>query len=153
MDYKECEKMASLALMSKKKPLTDENIGIVIGFILRANNKYNPKIGNEFGFRKMYIDFAIKTISTNRKKAFLDKTKYLPDYSNISEKASYKDFNDNLFWEDLKIKLTEREFKVIFSRIQDNKTLKEIGVDMGFSHETTRNILKSAYGKLKKCYV
>lgn len=152
MDLKDCEKMARLALMSKKQPLTDENIGIVIGYILRANHKYNPKIGNEFGFRKMYIDFAIKTISTNRKKEYLKKTTYIADYSNISEQVSYKDFNDSIFWDDLKINLTDREFTVIFDRIQNNMTLKEIGAKMEFSHETARSVLKSAYRKVKKCY-
>lgn len=39
MDYVDCEEMAKKVLLSSRQKLTDENIGIVIDFILRANHK------------------------------------------------------------------------------------------------------------------
>jgi DNA-binding CsgD family transcriptional regulator len=149
MDYADCEKMAKIVLLKNRQKLTDENIGIVIDFILRANHKYNKSIGNEFGFRKMYIQFALKSIQTLKKKRFKDKTIYIDDYSKLTSNKSYKDFNSNIFWEDLKKKLTPKEFSVIFSRVSQSKTLREIAEEQNFSIETARNYIKSAHRKIK----
>lgn len=152
MDYVDCEKMAKKVLLSSNQKLTDENIGIVIDFILRANHKYNTSIGNEFGFRKMYIQFALKKIQTLKKKRYLDRIVYIEDYSNLKSNNSCQDFNSNIFWEDLKKKLTQKEFSVIFSRIGESKTLREIAKEQNFSIETARNYIKSVNRKIKIWY-
>jgi hypothetical protein len=152
MDYVDCEKMANIVLRHNKLPVTDENIGIVIDFILRANHKYNKNIGNEYGFRKSYIDFAIKSIKTLRKKRFLEKTIYVDDFTKIKEDISCTDFNSDLFWEDLEKKLTSKEFSAILGRVKYSKTLREISEENGFSIETARNYIKSASRKIKKWY-
>mgnify|MGYP001252733966 CR=1 FL=1 len=151
MDYKECEKMAIIVLRSKRVPITDENIGIVINHILTANHKFNDKIGTIYGFRKMYIDFAIKTIKRNKSK---QKIIYVEDYKNYLNYKSLiqKDFHENIFWDDIKKKLTEKEYCAIFHRIQNNKTLKEIGEEMQYSKEYVRILIKSALRRLKTCY-
>lgn len=152
MDYVDCEEMAKKVLLSSRQKLTDENIGIVIDFILRANHKYNTNIGNEFGFRKMYIQFALKKIQTLKKKRYLDRLVYIDDYSNLKSNNSCKDFNSNIFWEDLKKKLTQKEFSVIFSRVGQSKTLREIAKEQNFSIESARNYIKSANRKIKQWY-
>jgi RNA polymerase sigma factor (sigma-70 family) len=152
MDYVDCEKMAKIVLLKNKQKLTDENIGIVIDFILRANHKYNPSIGNEYGFRKMYIQFALKSIQTLKKKRYKDKMIFIEDYNDLDKKNSYSNFNSNIFWEDLQKKLTPKEYAVIFSRIVQLKTLKEIAKEQNFSHETVRNYIKSAHRKIKVWY-
>jgi len=144
--------MAKIVLLSSRQKLTDENIGIVIDFILRANHKYNPNIGNEYGFRKMYIGFALKSIKTLKKKRYKDKLIYINDYNDLDQKGSYKDFSSNIFWEDLKKKLTPKEYAVIFSRISQSKTLREIAKEQNFSIETARNYIKSANRKIKIWY-
>lgn len=152
MNYIDCEEMAKKVLLSSRQKLTDENIGIVIDFILRANHKYNTNIGNEFGFRKMYIQFALKKIQTLKKKRYLDRLVYISDYSNLKSNNSCKDFNSNIFWEDLKKKLTQKEFSVIFSRVGQSKTLREIAKEQNFSIESARNYIKSANRKIKQWY-
>lgn len=152
MDYLDCEKMANIVLRYNKLPVTDENLGIVIGFILRANHKYNKDIGNEYGFRKSYIDFAIKSIRSLRKKRFLEKVIYVDDFTKIKQNISKTDFNSDLFWEDLQKKLTNREFAAIIGRVKYSKTLREISQENGFSIQSAKNYINSASRKIKKWY-
>lgn len=152
MDYLDCEKMANIVLRYNKLPVTDENLGIVIGFILRANHKYNKDIGNEYGFRKSYIDFAIKSIRSLRKKRFLEKVIYVDDFTKIKQNISKTDFNSDLFWEDLQKKLTNREFAAIIGRVKYSKTLREISEENGFSIQSAKNYINSASRKIKKWY-
>lgn len=143
MEYKECERMAIAALRTCNRQVTDENIGIVIGYILTANAKYKDTIGNEFGFRKMYISFAIKSIkSADRKNSRTTYDEKLLDRAVEDKKHKF------LFY-DIEKHLTKKEYGVILSKYRDNKTLAHIGQEINCSTENVRLILKRTYKKLK----
>lgn len=151
MEYEDCKKMAILALRSAKEQITDENIGIVVTNILIANHRYNKDIGNEFGFRKMYIQFAIKDIRKFRKRS--EHVKFVEDYTPYLHKAVYKDQHSTIFWSDMKKLLTNIEYEIILSKYRDNKTLVHIGKDFNKSKEWVRQIIKTAHRKIKRGYV
>lgn len=136
--------MAIRVLRHCNQQITDENIGIVVGYILTANSKYNPDIGNEFGFRKMYISFAIKTIKKDLKRH----SKMIPSSDNLAKLYS-KEKKHTFLWDDIKRFLTNVEYQAILSKYRDNKTLAHIATELKCSGENVRLILKRSCSKLK----
>ena len=147
MEYKDYEKMAIKDLRFNKKQVTDENIGIIISNILTAEAKYNTDIGSLPGYINMYIQFGIYSI--NRLHRQVKKLHFTDDYSAFEKPQSN---NDIFFWEDIRKRLTNKEFSAIYSKYKEKKTLKEIGEDHGCSHENIRLIINKAIKKLGEFY-
>lgn len=145
MEYKEYEKSAEKILCYHKQPITDENIGIVINYIMTADHRFNG-IGTMHGFRKLYLDYAIKTIIQNaqKQKRFI----FLENYDKFQNKLKYKD-PDPFFWENFKSLLTNIEYDAILLRYKNNMTFDEIGLTFNKSHEWARTIINKALGKIK----
>lgn len=146
MEYLDYEKAAEKILYFYKQPVTDENIGIVIGYILQADSRFNGT-GTKHGFRKLYIDYAIKTIRQNSKKS--KRFILLENYDPFINRLSYND-EDSFFWENFKNLLTSREYNAILLRYKDNMNLREIGSKMNVSQEWARKIINSAIKKIKE---
>jgi DNA-directed RNA polymerase specialized sigma subunit len=143
------ENIAIKVLNSYRKPITDENVGMVISYLMTADTKYKKEIGNLQGFRKMYSGFAIKEINkfNNRAKhtIFVDDLTVLQNVKN----ATYKDKHVNLFWEEVEKNLTKIEYDAIIGRFLYNKTLSHIGGDLKISAEGVRLMINRALNKLR----
>lgn len=146
--YHEYENLAKQYLSKYNQKISDESIGCVVTNLMLADFKFNDKIGNIHGFRKMYALFAIKSLRRfyhkNQHIIYTDDDKFL---ANIKYK---NDFNENIFWEDIKKYLNNNEYSVIIGRYRMNKTLANISAEMKLSKQRIHQIQKQAIQKLKE---
>lgn len=57
---------------------------------------------------------------------------------------------DNLIWEDLKVMLTPRTYKVLYGRFKEGKTFKEVGQELKVTGERIRQLQARALKKIRR---
>ena len=151
---KEYEKLAIKILLSNNEPKTDESIGFVKSYLMMADNKYNPDIGNIDGFRWLYGRYAIKTLRKfyNKEKVlFTDNDELLISNHHYTPDLDKQENFNNLL-NDMKKQLKSNEYRVIIGRRLRGLSLKVLGKQLSLSQERIRQIENKALEKMRRYY-
>lgn len=126
---------------------TDEEVGTVIYFILKAESVYKPGIGNLHPFIYMYVNFAIKKIIQKRKREkkrrevmFSQMEGYELNHPDMHAKSNHDEILELINSKNL---LSERQYDIIYRTLVLNEKIPDIAK----SYNVTRQYIYSTRDK------
>lgn len=150
---------AEKLLRRKSLKISDEAVGYVATYLMRADTSYKPTIGTREGWRIYYGHFGVLNWirkAGNKSECSLDYEDHkgksynlmdlIPDNQpSVPNQVHYKNF-----WEDVeRVRLTLKERNALNHRYLEDLTLEETGKKMGVSRQRVSQLLNKAHEKIK----
>lgn len=140
--------------------LDEDAVAYVANYMMRADQKYDGKTGTREGYRWRWAKYAVMNFSRTYKKKY--NTISIDSINNNDCKMSdnltldkIPKNNNNLYISDIieTIReadyLTDREKSCLFGKYVDDKTLQEIGDNIGTTRERVRQVIEKAIYKIR----